>query len=105
MEKKEIKKGILVNMIECQEGAIVSKTLIEENGGTVTLFALGKGESISEHSASHQALAQVLEGKIEFTISGKKETVKAGEIIIMPAEEPHGLRAEASSKMILTMIE
>lgn len=101
----EIEQGQLIEMIDYQEGAIISKTLIENEGGTVTLFAVDEGESISEHTASHEAMAQVLEGTVEFTIADQAYEVEAGEMLIMPAEVPHGLRALSKFKMLLTMIE
>ena len=105
MTKKDLKKENLIGMLDYQEGAIISKTLIEKENGTITLFAFDKGQSISEHTASHEAMAQVVEGSVEFTISGEKYELKAGEMIIMPGGEPHSLEATSQSKMLLTMID
>ena len=105
MTENNVTKGNLVEMIDYQTDAIISKTLIENDGGTVTLFAFGKGSSISEHTASHEAMAQILEGKIEFTIAGQPYQAEQGEMLIMPADIPHGLTALEDSKMLLTMVE
>ena len=95
----------VVDLVEYQEDAIISRTLIEKEGGTVTLFAFAEGENISKHTASHEALAQVMEGKVEFIISGDKYQLEAGEMVIMPGGKPHSLRALSSSKMLLVMID
>ena len=105
MTQKKLKKDKLVEMIDYQEGAIISKTLIDKENGTITLFAFDKGQTISEHTASHEALAQVLDGSVEFTISGEKYELTAGEMIIMPGGEPHSLEAASQVKMLLTMID
>ena len=94
------------SLIEYQEGSVVSMEVIKKELGTVTIFAFDKGQGLSEHSAPFDAMVQIIDGEAEITISGVKNTVKAGEIIIMPANEPHALQAENSPyKMILTMIK
>jgi quercetin dioxygenase-like cupin family protein len=93
----------LVDMVNYQKEAIVSKTIIEKNIGTVTLFAFDMGQGLSEHTAPFDALVQVLDGEVEIKISGKPFHLKQGEIIIMPAHEPHALKA-VNFKMLLTMI-
>ena len=94
------------SLIEYQEGSVVSMEVIKKELGTVTVFAFDKGQGLSEHSAPFDAMVQIIDGEAEITISGVKHTVKAGEIIIMPANEPHALQAENSPyKMILTMIK
>ena len=105
MSKDKLQKNSLMDLVDYQEGTIVSKTLLEKDNGTVTLFAFGEGESISEHTASHDAMAQVLEGTVEFIISGEKYKLNTGEMIIMPGGEPHSLQAVSRSKMLLTMID
>jgi len=87
-----------------QEGSIVSRTLIEKKTGTVTLFAFDEGQGLSEHTAPFDALVQIIDGEAEIVISGKPFHLKAGEIIVMPADEPHSLKALKKFKMILTMI-
>ena len=92
------------DIIEYQEGSVVSKTLIEKETGTVTLFAFDKDQGLSEHTAPFDALVQVIDGEAEIIISGNKNKVKSGEMIIMPANEPHALNANERFKMMLTMI-
>jgi len=92
-------------LIDYQEGAIVSKELIKKDGGTVTLFAFDKEQGLSEHTAPFDALVQVLEGEVEIRISGEPYRVKGGEMIIMPANEPHSLQAVEKFKMMLVMIK
>ncbi len=98
-------KTSLVDMIGYQEGSVVSKTLIEKKTGTVTLFAFGKGQGLSEHTAPFDALVQVLDGKVEIKISGQPFRLTSGEIIVMPANQPHALKATSDFKMLLTMIK
>lgn len=92
------------NLIEYQEGAVVSREIIRKNTGTVTIFAFDKGEGLSEHTAPFDAMVQVIDGKAEIIISGNKNVLEKGDIIIMPANEPHALHALERFKMILTMI-
>ena len=87
-----------------QDGSIVSREIISKKGGTVTLFAFDEGQGLSEHTAPFDALVHLLEGEAEITISGKPCLLKQGEMIIMPAHEPHALRATQKFKMILTLI-
>ena len=91
--------------IDYQEGSVVSQTLIGKDTGTVTLFAFVQGEGLSEHTAPFDALVQVTEGEAEIRISGTAHTVKAGEAIVMPANEPHALQAVKAFKMLLVMIK
>jgi quercetin dioxygenase-like cupin family protein len=94
----------LVNLVAYQEGSVVSKTLIEKKTGTVTLFAFDKGQGLSEHTAPFDALVCVLDGAAEIAISGNPVTVRQGEMLVMPANEPHALRAIEQFKMMLIMI-
>jgi quercetin dioxygenase-like cupin family protein len=82
----------------------VSRTLVNEKAGTVTLFAFAEGEGLSEHTAPFDALVHLLEGEAEVVISGKPLRLKQGEMVIMPANEPHALKALSRFKMLLTMI-
>lgn len=91
-------------MVEYQEGSVVSRTLIDKKVGTVTLFAFGRGQGLSEHTTPYDAMVMVLDGEAKITISGQDHTVSEGEMIIMPANEPHALRAEEPFKMALVMI-
>jgi quercetin dioxygenase-like cupin family protein len=92
------------DLIEYQEGAVVSKEIIRKSTGTVTIFAFDKGEGLSEHTAPFDAMVQVIDGKAEITISGNKNILEEGDMIIMPANESHALHAIERFKMILTMI-
>ena len=93
-------------LADYQKGSVVSREVIKKELGTVTFFAFDQGQGLSEHSAPFDAMVQVIDGEAEITISGVKNTVKKGEIIIMPANEPHALQAENSPfKIILTMIK
>ena len=94
----------LVDFVSYQKGSVVSKTLIDRKTGTVTLFAFDKGQALSEHKAPYDALVCVLDGEAEISIGGEPVLVKAGEMLIMPADIPHALKAVAPFKMMLTMI-
>jgi quercetin dioxygenase-like cupin family protein len=96
--------GRLNDLVAYQEGAVVSKTLIKKAKGTVTVFAFDHDQGLSEHSAPFAALVQVIDGEAEITISGKPYRVKAGEMIILPADQPHAVKAPTRFKMVLTMI-
>ena len=100
----DVSKATLVDAVAYQEGAVVSKTVIDKKSGTVTLFAFAQGQGLSEHTAPFDALIQVLEGEAEIRISGAPIRVRAGEMIILPANEPHALKAVERFKMMLTMI-
>lgn len=100
----EIQKHALIEMLQYQEGAVVSKTLIDKKTGSVTLFAFGQGQGLSEHAAPFDALVHVLDGEVEIRISDQPFHLFAGDFIVMPANEPHALKAVKSFKMLLTMI-
>lgn len=92
------------DLVNYQEGSVVSRTIIDKQTGTVTLFAFGEDQGLSEHTAPFDALAYILDGEAEVVISGKTFRVKEGEMIIMPADEPHALKAIEKFKMLLIMI-
>lgn len=94
----------LSGLIDYQDGSVVSRTVIEKGTGTVTVFAFDEGEGLSEHTAPFDALVYIIDGEAEVTISGKPNRVKAGQMIIMPADKPHALRAVKRFKMLLVMI-
>jgi len=94
----------LENLVEYQEGSVVSKQIIKKEIGNVTLFAFDEGEGLSEHTAPFDAMVYVLEGEGEIVISGDPNIVIAGEFIIMPANKPHALNAHKRFKMMLVMI-
>jgi quercetin dioxygenase-like cupin family protein len=96
---------MLADLIGFQEGSVVSRTIIDKDAGTVTLFAFDEGQGLSEHTAPFDALVYSLEGEVEVTISGEKFPLKKGEMIIMPANKPHALKATKRFKMLLTMIK
>lgn len=94
----------LKGLISYQEGSVVSKTLVDRGIGTITLFSFDEGQGLSEHTAPFDAFVQIVDGEAEITISGETHTVKEGEIIIMPADQPHALRAARRFTMLLVMI-
>ncbi len=94
----------LGKMVDYQEGAVVSRQVIKAEAGNVTLFAFDLGQELSEHTAPYDALVEILEGRCAVTISGKEHELNSGQAIIMPANEPHALRAVEKFKMLLTMI-
>jgi len=100
----EPKVSSLNDQVNYQDGSVVSKTLIKKKTGTVTLFAFDQGQGLSEHTAPFDALVCILDGKAEITISGNPYILKTGEMIILPVNEPHSLKAVKRFKMMLTMI-
>lgn len=94
----------LIGMVDYQEGSVVSKTLIKKKTGTVTLFAFDQGEALSEHKAPFDAMVYILDGKAEIIISGNSNVLERGSMIIMPANEPHAVKAIEKFKMMLTMV-
>lgn len=94
----------LNDLVNYQEGAVVSRTLVKRTAGTVTLFAFDEGQGLSEHTAPFDALAHLLEGEAEIMVSGKPLLTKAGEAVLMPAHQVHSLKAVTRFKMLLTMI-
>lgn len=95
----------LADLIEYQAGSIVSRMLVKKDAGTVTLFAFDKGQGLSEHTAPFDALVYVIEGETEITISGKAMTLKTGDTVIMPADDPHAVKATDRFKMLLVMVK
>jgi len=94
----------LMDLVTYQEGAVVSRTLVNRPTGTVTLFAFDEGQGLSEHTAPFDAMAHLLEGEAEIVVSGKPLPTKAGEAVLMPAHQPHSLKALTRFKMLLTMV-
>jgi quercetin dioxygenase-like cupin family protein len=91
-------------VMQYQAGAVVSREILKKKTGTVTLFAFDEGQELSEHTAPFDALVYVLEGQVEISISGQPHVLSGGDMIIMPADHPHALRALQPFKMVLTMI-
>jgi len=95
----------ITGLAEYQTGSVVSRQLTKAEGGNVTFFAFDEGQELSEHTAPFDALVHVLDGEVEIKISGKPSLLKAGEAIIMPANQPHAVKAVKQFKMLLTMIK
>ena len=95
----------MAGLADYQDGSIVSRTVIDKPAGTLTFFAFDKGQGLSEHTAPFDALVYVLDGEAEITISGRPLLAKQGEMVIMPANEPHALKAPSRFKMLLVMIK
>ncbi|MFQ6677168.1 MAG: cupin domain-containing protein [Fidelibacterota bacterium] len=97
-------KHTINKLTEYQDGSVVSKTLIKKDQGTVTLFAFTEDEGLSEHTAPFDALVLVTDGTATITISGNDHEISEGEMIVMPANEPHAIKAVTPFKMMLVMI-
>jgi len=95
----------LADLVAYEEASVVSRTLIDKPEGTVTLFAFDAGQGLSEHTTPFDALVTVLDGSAEITIAGRPVTVGQGEMVIMPADAPHAVRADERFKMMLVMIK
>ena len=91
-------------LVNYQDGAVVSREIVKKTTGNVTLFAFDEGQGLSEHTAPFDAMVEILDGEAEIIISGRPNRVKAGEFIIMPANKPHALKAVKKFKMALIMI-
>ncbi len=113
MESKERQAGAeklaaqvlrLTELADYQKDSVVSRTMVDKKTGTVTFFAFDKGQGLSEHTAPFDALVYLLDGEAEIVISGRVFHLKEGEMIIMPANNPHSLKATEKFKMMLTMI-
>ena len=106
-ENIEISKGVAFNSkdhIAYADGSVVSKTLLKKEIGNITLFSFDSGQGLSEHTAPFDAFVYILDGKAEIAIGGEKQTVEAGEMLIMPANVAHALHAHERFKMLLVMI-
>jgi len=109
MQQKKVEKLVgqavtLVDLADYQEGSVVSRMIIDKKAGTVTFFAFAEGQGLSEHTAPFDALVYLVEGEAEIVISSEPIHLKSGEMVIMPANHPHALKATNDFKMILTMI-
>ena len=105
MENKLEGKALeVLELIQYQEGSVVSRTIADKPVATVTVFAFDEGQGLSEHTAPYDAIVHIIDGEVEIMINGEKISTKAGEIVIMPANKPHSLRAIKKFKMILIMI-
>lgn len=106
MEQKGVLSKVLSlsSLVDYQDKAVVSRTIVKKNKGSVTVFAFDEGQGLSEHTVPYDALVHVLDGEAEITILGTTHQMRAGEIIVMPASQPHAVRATKRFKMILTII-
>lgn len=95
----------LVELINYQEGSVVSREIIKKPAGTVTLFAFDRGQGLSEHQTPFEAMVLLLDGEAEITLSGKQHHLNQGEMLVMPARHPHALKAVKRFKMALIMIK
>ena len=102
---ESINKELLVDAINYQNGSIVSKQILKKPNGNITLFAFDKDESLTEHTSPYEAIVYMVDGEMEIKIGRNPYNVKAGEILVMPVNIPHGLKATIKSKMLLTMIK
>ena len=106
MEQQDV-RGVVFSpteLVEYQDGAVVSKTLLKEKAGSVTLFSFDRGQELSEHTVPHDALVHVIDGEVEITISGTPHRLQQGHMILMPANEAHAVKAIRRFKMVLTLI-
>ncbi len=94
----------MLDLVNYQDHAVVSRTLVRRPTGNVTAFAFDEGQGLTEHTSPFDALVQVLEGEVEITIAGQPHQVAVGEIILLPANRSHALQARTRFKMLLTMI-
>lgn len=101
---KDINVEKISDLLQVQAGAVVSRTLINQKTGTITLFAFDTNEGLSEHTAPYDAFVEVVSGELEITISKQPYQLQTGEMIIMPANEPHALVAKTPVKLLLVMI-
>jgi len=104
-KKPPTEAASVTGLIDYQDDSVVSRTLIDRDAGTVTLFAFDEDQGLSEHIAPFDALVMILDGEAEITIEGESHHLKQGEMIIMPANKPHALKAATRFKMMLTMIK
>jgi quercetin dioxygenase-like cupin family protein len=108
-EKNALKTGLtlptkMADLVAYQQGSVVSRTIVDKKSGTVTFFAFDEGEGLSEHKAPFDALVYVVDGEAGVTIAGKSFALKEGEMIVIPANKRHALRATRRFKMLLVMI-
>ena len=104
LEKLIAAPAKLIDLIDYQEGSVVSRTIIDRKTGTVTLFAFDETQGLSEHTAPYDATVCLLDGEAEIVVSGRPHNVQQGEVIILPANEPHALKALRRFKKLLIMI-
>jgi quercetin dioxygenase-like cupin family protein len=96
--------GVMADLVAYQDGSVVSRVILKQGTGNVTVFAFDHGQGLSEHTTPFDALVHVLDGAAEITVGGTPHHLRAGEMILMPANVPHALKAHERFKMALTMI-
>ena len=94
----------IVDLVNYQDGSVVSRVVLKGEKGNVTIFAFDVGQALTEHTSPFAALVQAIEGEAEITVAGKPIVLTAGEIVLLPAEKPHAVKAITRFKMVLTMI-
>ena len=94
----------LLGLVNDQMGSVVSRVILKREKGNVTIFAFDEGQGLSEHTSPFDALVQVVEGQAEITVAGILIEVKTGDVVLLPSEKPHAVRATTRFKMVLTMI-
>ncbi len=94
----------IVDLVNYQDGSVVSRVVLKRDKGSVTIFAFDAGQGLSEHTSPFEALVQAIEGEAEITVASKPMAIMAGEIVLLPAEQPHAVKALTRFKMALTMI-
>lgn len=94
----------MADLVDYQEGSVVSRTILDKKAGSITLFAFDQGEGLSEHTAPYDALVYMMDGTAEVRIEEKQFLLKKGEFVVMPANKPHAVRAVERFKMILIMV-
>lgn len=94
----------IVDLVDYQDDAVVSRTLVKKTTGTITVFAFDRGQDLSEHTVPYDALVQLLDGEAEIKIAGTPHNLTKGDVLIMPANKPHAVKAFKRFKMVLTMI-
>jgi quercetin dioxygenase-like cupin family protein len=111
MGLKQVPEGLppaepveLAALVAYQEGAVVSRTLVKKNSGTVTVFAFDQGQALSEHTAPFDAIVQILDGSVELVIGGKSIPAQAGQTVLLPANVSHAVNATTKFKMLLIMV-
>jgi quercetin dioxygenase-like cupin family protein len=94
----------LLGLVNYQNGSVVSRVVLKREKGNITIFAFDEGQGLSEHTSPFDALVQAIEGEAEVTVSGKPIALKAGEVVLLPAEKPHAVKATTRFKMLLTLV-
>lgn len=104
LEIDEVRAFSLAGLVNYQEGSVVSRIILKRDKGNVTVFAFDAGQGLSEHTSPFDALVQAIEGAAEVTVEGRPIALTAGEVVLLPADKPHAVKATARFKMVLTMI-